>query len=161
VPVTPFHFGLGVLFKGIAPARTSLLSFVASQVVIDLETAFHLLRGEWPVHRALHTFILATPVGLLTGLLIWCVGRWLGRFDQRWPAEFRLAPALVGGGLGGLTHPLLDGVMHSDIQPLAPFTTRNPLYLAIGLGWLHWLCVAAAVVGGLLWSMRPAARDSR
>jgi hypothetical protein len=161
VPVTPFHFGWGLLFKGMAPARTSLLSFVAAQVVIDLETAFHLLRGEWPIHRALHTFVLATPVGLATGLLVWCAGRGLVRLGQRWPTEFRLVPALVGGGLGGLTHPLLDGVMHSDIQPLAPFTARNPLYLAIGLGWLHGLCVAAAIVGALLWSIRQTAQDSR
>jgi hypothetical protein len=29
MPVTPFHFGVGVLGKGIAPSRFSLSSFVA------------------------------------------------------------------------------------------------------------------------------------
>jgi len=109
VPVTLFHFGVGLLLKGVAPARTSLSSFVASQFVIDTETAFHLLRGEWPVHRALHTFVLATPVGIAVGVLAWFAGRLLGRLRRRWPSEFDLIPALVGGGLGGLSHPLLDG----------------------------------------------------
>src|SRR6266496_3973797 len=52
VPVTPFHFGLGLLGKGVAPAKVSFLAFVPSQVAIDCDTAYFMLvaRG-WPLHR--------------------------------------------------------------------------------------------------------------
>ena len=76
MPVTPFHFGVGLLGKGVAPRAVSLCAFVASQVVIDCESAYFLFvaRAE-PVHRALHTFALATPVGALVGLAVWAVAR--------------------------------------------------------------------------------------
>lgn len=159
MPVTPFHFGVGVLLKGAAPGRSSLLAFVVSQVVIDLETAFFLFRREWPVHRALHSFALAIPVGLATGLLVWTAGRLTVRPALRGSAEWGLLPALVGGGLGGATHPLLDAVMHDDIQPLRPFSTANPLHLAVGVATLHVLCLAAGVLGAMLWWMRARARQ--
>jgi membrane-bound metal-dependent hydrolase YbcI (DUF457 family) len=160
MPVTPFHFGVGLLAKGLAPARISVLAFAASQVVIDLETAYHLLRQEWPVHRALHTFALAVPVGLVAGGLVWYAGKRVAAgLAARWPRELGLGPALLGGGLGGLTHPLLDGVMHDDIQPLMPFTSDNPFHHAVGLGALHLLCVAAGFLGALAWIARRGARS--
>jgi hypothetical protein len=66
MPVTPFHFGVGLLGKGVAPRAVSLCAFVASQVVIGCESAYFLfVAREEPVHRALHTFALATPLGAL------------------------------------------------------------------------------------------------
>ena len=153
MPFTPFHFGIGVLLKGAAPSRVSFLAFAASQVVIDLETAYYILTSQWPLHRALHTFALSAPVGVAAGLLIWGGGRFISGLGGRWREEFNFLPVVVGGTAGGLTHPLLDGVMHADILPLSPFTSDNPLYHAIGLLQLHLLCVIAAIVGGLLWAV--------
>jgi len=48
MPLTPFHFGPAAAIKAIAPAHFSFTVFCYSQVVIDLETGFHLLRGEYP-----------------------------------------------------------------------------------------------------------------
>lgn len=161
MPVTPFHFGVGLLGKGVAPRWFSFCAFVASQVAIDCESAYFLfVAREWPVHRVLHTFALATPVGALVGVAVWAVTRRI-----RWPAELeplRLdcarRPAIVGGLLGGLTHPLLDGVMHADIRPFLPFTSANPLHLAMGLGPLHLLCILLGIGGAALLFLR-ALRD--
>jgi membrane-bound metal-dependent hydrolase YbcI (DUF457 family) len=163
VPVTPFHFGIGLLGKGVAPRTVSLCAFVASQLAIDCESAYFLfVAREWPVHRALHTFALATPVGALVGLAVWAAARLI-----RWPLELAplradcaARPAIVGGLLGGLTHPLLDGVMHADTRPFRPFSQANPLHEAMGLGPLHLLCILLAVVGGALLALR-AGRDTR
>ncbi|MET0553679.1 MAG: hypothetical protein ABW221_11620 [Vicinamibacteria bacterium] len=163
MPVTPFHFGVGLLGKGVAPRAVSLCAFVASQVVIDCESAYFLFvaRAE-PVHRVLHTFALATPVGALVGLAVWAVGR-----GVRWPpaldwlrSDCALRPALVGGLLGGLTHPLLDGIMHDDIRPFRPFSDANPLLDAMGLGPLHLACVLLGAAGVALLALRVA-RDLR
>lgn len=154
MPVTPFHLGFGLLCKGAAPARVSFLAFAMSQVAIDLETAFFLLTDRWPVHRELHTLALAPLAGLAVGVVLWSVGRVVPQLGSRWPAEFELIPALIGGAAGGLTHPLLDGIMHRDIRPFDPFTAENPLLLVIGVVPLHIICVIAAVLGALLWARR-------
>jgi membrane-bound metal-dependent hydrolase YbcI (DUF457 family) len=163
MPVTPFHFGVGLLGKGVAPRSISLCAFVAAQVVIDCESAYFLfVAREWPVHRILHTFALATPVGALVGLLVWAVARRIRRPSEvGWmTSDCALRPALVGGLLGGVTHPLLDGIMHDDIRPFLPFTSANPLHLAMGLGPLHLLCILSGVAGVALLAIR-AAREPR
>ena len=49
--------------------------------------------------------------------------------------------------LGALTHPILDGMMHSDIRPFAPFSKGNPFYMALDIVQLHTTCVVAGLVG--------------
>jgi hypothetical protein len=163
MPVTPFHFGVGLLGKGVAPRAVSLCAFVASQVLIDCESAYFLfVAREEPVHRALHTFALATPVGALVGLAVWAVARGIPRLPalDALRSDCALRPAVVGGLLGGLTHPLLDGIMHDDIRPFRPFSEANPLHGAMGLGPLHLACILMGVVGAALVARR-AMHDNR
>lgn len=80
MPVTPFHFGIGLLGKGLAPTRVSLSAFVASQVVIDCESAYHLfIAREWPVHRWAHTLPVAVPLAAAVGMAVWGMGHLLSR----------------------------------------------------------------------------------
>jgi membrane-bound metal-dependent hydrolase YbcI (DUF457 family) len=83
---------------------------------------------EWPFHRWAHTFALALVIGVATGLAVWATAE----------------PVLRHGGV---THPLLDGLMHDDIQPLMPFAGGNPFLGLMSLATLHFSCVAAAAVG--------------
>jgi hypothetical protein len=153
MPVTPFHFGIGLLGKGLAPRRVSLAAFVASQIVIDCETAYFLfVAQEWPVHRWAHTLVVGTLVGLAVGFA-WGATRRLWPVDHGRSVELALPPSIAGGLLGGLTHPLLDAIMHVDVQPFRPFLDGNPLLRLISLTHLHLACVVAALVGaGLLLS---------
>ena len=143
MPVTPYHVGPGVLLKAVAPRTVSLTAFVGANVVIDVESVVNLLTGRFPVHATLHTVGMALAVGLAVGLGTAWVGRW-----RRWRGpEGATGPALLGGALGGLSHSLLDGIMHADIRPFLPLTADNPLYRVVGLDVLHGACVVAGVVG--------------
>ena len=82
MPITPFHFGPGLLVKGLAPRAFSLTTFVAAQIVIDFESLYHLVRRDWPVHRTMHTLVGGTTVGIAVAVAILIVSRWT-----------RLAPA--------------------------------------------------------------------
>ena len=62
-------------------------------------------------------------------------------------AEAQLGPALLGGGIGGLSHSLLDGFMHRDMQPFQPFTTANPLLGLVGPELLYVTCLTAGALG--------------
>ena len=151
MPVTPFHFGVGVLAKSVAPRVVSVSAFVVSQVVIDLESAYYLfLAHEWPVHRWAHTFAFGSLIGVAAGLVTWTIA-WRVRPIA---ADCRLGQCLAGGLIGGATHPLLDGVMHPDVMPFLPFVAGNPFLGALPLGALHLLCVLAGIAGLLLLGLR-------
>lgn len=144
-----------MLLKAAAPRRVSLTAFIAANVVIDVETAVNILAGRYPLHATLHTFWAATLVGLAVGAGVGAIGR----VRRSASAELGLGPALVGGLLGGVSHPFLDGTMHADIRPFLPLAEANPLFGLVGLGMLHALCVAAGLIG-LVWlaARRPSRR---
>jgi Predicted membrane-bound metal-dependent hydrolase (DUF457). len=155
MPVTPFHFGPGTLLKACAPRAVSLTAFVISQVLIDIEPGYHLFWGGWPLHREVHSLPVSGLVGIFAGMAVWLSGR---RFRPSTNAVIRsevdLWSALAGGLIGGLSHPLLDAIMHSDLQPFWPVSAANPLLAVMGLGYLHVLCVVSGVAGAAILGIR-------
>lgn len=155
MPFTPFHFGPGLLFKAIAPARFSFSTYAAAQVVIDLESGYYLLTQQSPVHRTLHTFVVGGLAGAATGVVLGGIGRkFLPQIARSArpvvAAELAATGALVGGLVGGLTHALLDGMMHYDMHPFWPLTAANPLLGLLSLRALHLLCLVTGAAGILL-----------
>jgi Domain of unknown function (DUF4184) len=161
MPFTPYHFGPGLLIKGIAARWYSWTAFIAVQVVIDCETLYYLSRQEYPLHRKLHTFVGATVAGVATAAAL--VGiKWLARRAapqlvdsmrigrSSIEGEISTVGLLVGGIVGGVSHPLLDGPMHMDIKPFLPWTDKNPLLGVIGVEALHIGCEIAGVIGLVL-----------
>jgi hypothetical protein len=161
MPVTPFHGGFGLLAKGCLGLRFSLISFCATQVVIDCESGYYLLRGEWPVHRLLHTIPGATLACTAVALAFYFVG---ARIDRRPTSTLTVMSLLradlaaassrstavmtiVGGVLG---HLVPDGIMHSDVRPFAPLTDANPLYAIVSLATLHWSLIVMGIIGATL-----------
>jgi hypothetical protein len=155
MPVTPFHGGIGLAFKGAAPRRFSFLLFCCTQVAIDLESGYHIVRGDWPIHRFFHTFLGAILVCLIAvfacRLVIRAVQRKLAeRPDVRGriqPAEISWRVAIGTAFIGCLGHVIPDAIMHYDVEPFAPFTTVNPFYEVVSVGALHGALVAIGVVG--------------
>jgi len=154
VPITPFHFGPGVLFAAAAPRRVSLIAFVAANCITDVESICNVLTGNFPYHRFLHTFLGAAVVAALTIALFLFTRHLARRFPlPNWFSWQQLTPLPVtlGALLGSFSHIVLDGVMHADMRPFAPWSDANPFLHRVSLGVLHWGCVGAAVLGGLLW----------
>ena len=154
MPVTPFHFGPGVLFHAVAPRKVSFIAFVAANCITDCETIYNVVRGNFPLHRFLHTFVGAAVVAAMTVALFIAMRRlarsipiphWL-----EWQ-QLTLPPVIVGALLGSYSHIVLDGIMHADMRPLAPWSEANPFLYAVSMGTLHWACVVLAIAGGLLW----------
>jgi membrane-bound metal-dependent hydrolase YbcI (DUF457 family) len=159
MPFTPFHFGPAVLLKALAPRYVSLTAFVASQVAIDLESGYHLLQGNWPVHRLAHTLLVSTLIGVAMGTGVWFAGRQLRVVPGvELEPELGPLPAHAGGLLGGLSHSVLDAIMHADVQPFWPFTRSNSLLGALDLAQLHLFCMAAGAAGALVLICKRARR---
>lgn len=154
MPATPFHLGPGLLIKAAAPRQFSMAAYSLAQVVIDVEAGYYLLRGEYPVHRQAHTFLLGGLIGLLCGLIVSRVGGWWARPRDAVPealaAEFRMPVAVLSGIFGGIFHSVLDGIMHQDIRPFRPFTDANPLYEVVSIRVLYLFCTITGLVGAAL-----------
>ena len=148
MPFTPYHLGPGLLLKAASPRHFSFLAYAASQIVIDVESGYHLLSGNFPVHRELHTFVLGGLAGALTGVVIGVIGPRI--FRSEFAHEVSLRPAMAGGLAGGLLHALLDGIMHADMRPFRPLLSGNPLLGLLALDVLHRACLAAGILGLLL-----------
>lgn len=152
MPFTPFHFGPGIAIKAAIP-RFSFLLFCYAQIVTDLESAYYLFRGEYPVHRFLHTYAGAALIGAVCALS----GRPLQKYVSRrfgCGAPVSWAGAFATTFAGTYSHIFLDSIMHPDITPLSPLTSANPLFHVVGAELLQVLCLALGAVG-VYWFLRP------
>jgi hypothetical protein len=154
MPATPFHLGPGLLIKGVAPRHFSMAAYSLAQIVIDIESGYHMLHNETPVHRQAHTFLVGGLIGLLCGLVVSRAGAWVARPRDVVPealvAEYRLPIALLSGLFGGIFHSVLDGIMHADIRPFRPFTGSNPLYGLVNVQIIYLFCIVTGVIGAAL-----------
>ncbi len=166
MPFTPFHFGPGVFFKSVMFRQYSLSVFVFTQILIDLESGYHLFRQEWPVHRFLHTFPGAT---LIAGVAVFAGPPVCRRVMEKWNRINKKDPALQldthitrrqavwGAFIGAYSHVILDGVMHQDVAPFAPLSDANFLHGLVNMGLLHLICLIAGGVGLIALGFRKLA----
>jgi len=154
MPATPFHFGPGLLVKAVAPHHFSVAAYSVAQVVIDIESGYYLLKGDYPVHRQAHTFFLGGLIGLVCGLIVSRIMRaWAKPRDAipEWLAvEYRLPIAAYSGLFGGVFHSVLDAIMHDDMRPLRPFSDANPLLGLVSIQVLYLFCIVTGLVGAAL-----------
>jgi Domain of unknown function (DUF4184) len=161
MPFTPFHMGPGLAVKAMSGRHFSLMVFGFSQVAIDLEPLVRIIRGDAVLHGFTHTYLGATLIALVSVI----VGRPVCQFFLnywtpdpyspfmnwlRGPKLISWPAAIAGAFVGTYTHVFLDSIMHSDMQPLAPWSDANALLHVISVGGLHLLCVLGGVLGALL-----------
>ena len=103
MPLTPFHFGLGCLLKGVLPSSFSLAAFIVSQVFIDMETLWNILSEHDRVHTFFHTYLGVLIPSLAATVLVGSSLRlFMSRFARSHPAENSPSPfALTLGGFSG------------------------------------------------------------
>jgi membrane-bound metal-dependent hydrolase YbcI (DUF457 family) len=173
LPVTPFHFGPGLALKGAAAPMFSWSAFAVAQVVIDCETIYYLVKRGVPGAPILSLVPRRRGRRLLAAVLFRVV---VHASFIRFPrlivpltatstarGEISILGVLLGGLVGGLSHPLLDGVMHPDVRPFMPWSDYNPFLGLIGLAPLHLACIASAVLGAAgvaLWKRRSKGRST-
>jgi hypothetical protein len=154
VPVTPFHFGPGG-FIAVASRRTiSFLAFVAVNILIDVESLYHLLTHQPRIHTFLHTYVGASIAAAAIVLAFIPARRLAMRMPESAFVAWRslsIAAVCAGAFVGAWSHVFLDSIMHADIRPWAPFSPANGLYRAVSLPMLHLACAATGAIALAWW----------
>lgn len=165
MPFTPFHMGAALIIKPALNRHFSVIAFGLAQIGMDIEPAYAMLTGNPVLHGPSHTvpgaLAIATMVSLLILILPALVNPLLNLFNKEvthyrlgWLAEpgpVSRTAIITGAFLGTLTHIALDGMMHLDMHPLAPFTQANPLLQLLSHDTIYLLCTVLGITGGLLW----------
>lgn len=151
MPFTPFHFGPGLGFS--LPFRKHLHAptFILANVIVDLEPFLALFFGlRYPLHGYLHTFLLAIPMGLIFGCIMYLLERFLRPLYKMLLLEeddsLGLRSFIFAGALGTGLHVLLDAPLYEDIKPLYPIAA-NPFYYPSLTPEIYSLCVWMGVFG--------------
>ena len=165
MPLTPFHLGPALAVKAAARRHFSLRIFALAQIFIDLESARGVFLHTYPLHGPLHSFIGATLAGLLAAAL----GRHLFnalnsplrtflRHVEGMPAwlveevvPITWTAAIIGGAVGGISHVLLDAIIHPDVSPFWPFSSSNPILTDGSFYLMHYACALLGLVGAMVW----------
>lgn len=152
MPFTPLHMGPGLLVKAVLQGSFSLLVFGWAQILMDIQPLVVILTGDGHLHGFSHTFIGATLIGAVAALS----GKYAAEFGLRVIREARHLPvrwpvAWGSAFIGSYSHVLLDGVMHTDVEPFAPFHDGNPFQALISIDALHTLCLVSAGLGAVLY----------
>jgi hypothetical protein len=159
MPVTPLHFGPGLLIKAMIPRHFSWCAFATANVLIDIEpAAYWVIEGE-PAHRFFHTYIGASMMGvlaavltllLLPGWLRWW-NRQLSPTQAKWlgvEIDVTLFAVCCGALLGAWSHVLLDSIMHHDVVPFLPIALCNALVGVMSISDLYLACLVLGCIGG-------------
>lgn len=62
-------------------------------------------------------------------------------------SELSFGGAMLGGLLGGLTHSVMDAIVHPDVQPFLPLSGSNPLIGLVEWNAMETACVVAGLAG--------------
>lgn len=154
MPFTPLHMGAGMVVKAAMRKNFSLVVFGGSQVAIDIQPLVVMLGHKGESHGFSHTFLGATCIGALCGLLGKLIGEWFLRFFVE-PKGIPISwcVSFISAFIGTYSHIFIDSIMHSDVMPMSPFSMASPLYGIISIEALHILCIGGLVVGGLVYCL--------
>jgi len=112
LPITPLHFGPGVLARAAIGPRFGLAGYLVSQVLLDLEPGLKLF-GLIPEGIGLHTLHTLAVAPLYVAATLWLVWGWRQIQTAKTPQPFWTE--LIGATVGVASHLALDALYHSDV----------------------------------------------
>lgn len=112
MPITPLHFGPGVLARAAIGPRFGLAGYLVSQVLLDLEPGLKLfgLMAEGIGLHTLHTLAIAP---LYVAATLWVV--WGLRQIRTASAQQPFWTEVLGATIGVASHLALDALYHVDV----------------------------------------------
>lgn len=112
MPITPLHFGPGVLARAAIGPRFGLAGYLVSQVLLDLEPGLK-LAGLMAEGIGLHTLHTLAVAPLYVAATLWLVWGWRRVRSSSSPQPFWTEA--LGATVGVASHLALDALYHIDV----------------------------------------------
>ena len=165
--------GAALIAKPGLNRNISVITFGIAQIAMDIEPGVGMLTGADVLHGPTHTLLGALVIAYLVTLFApsvcnYLLGKWnkeVTHYGLPWLVQSEATSktaVTVGAFFGTLSHVVLDGLMHHDIRPLAPFSEANPLMGLVSHDAVYQLCAIAGVAGAIAWvAMQWFGRSTR
>ena len=140
MPITPLHFGVLAPVNHFFPGKVSIWSFALINLWMDYEAIFYAafkVGGPIAHEPMTHSLLAALVFGSILAVF--------GFRSRKW---------VLGAYYGGVTHVILDSLVHTDIQPLYPIHW-NPFYIGL-MEPVSWVLVPL-----LIWFVIQYVSDAR
>jgi len=156
MPFTPFHFSVHACVAFPLLRKINFPVFILINVILDIEPLLVILFNfDYPVHGYAHTFLGATFLGFLWGLIgnsFDSLGKTIMK-NLKLKHYSGLKSCLISGITGGWLHVLFDAPLYTDIKPFFP-ALNNPLYGLIDIPVMYVLCTLLFVPAYILYALK-------
>jgi membrane-bound metal-dependent hydrolase YbcI (DUF457 family) len=142
--------GPDILVKALLRGSFSLMIFVWSQVVMDVQPLVVMLTNRGTLHGFTHTYLAAVVIALFAAVTGKNLAQTAPRLDRRSGSRAMVMPwtvAFASALIGTLSHVYLDSLIYTDVRPFAPFSQANPSLGSMSGSALHALSVLSGLVG--------------
>lgn len=145
MPLTPFHWGPGLLIGLVLISYIDFPTFLVASVIVDIEPILVLIFNlEYPLHGFFHSFVGGTIVAILLDVVMSKIraslSPLLSFFKLEEKSSFR--NILLASLSGIYIHILLDSRMHMDIKPFYPLDFNPFLSGNMSAVWgIYMLCI--------------------
>ncbi|MHA1584480.1 MAG: hypothetical protein ACTSVU_07590 [Promethearchaeota archaeon] len=162
MPFTSFHFGtaLPFVFWDYKKKRIDLISACIGSIIVDTRAIIIYFLGlPVPLHGILHNFIIATLLGIFTGLFVHYTQKIWNPFLKliHWEQTTSLLSKILIASLLTNIHVLIDSPLYLEMNPFWPFLLGNPFFQSISVTNAYLICVIGfgiaflEYIGFILW----------
>jgi membrane-bound metal-dependent hydrolase YbcI (DUF457 family) len=121
-------------------------------IILDVEPLAVMVFGlDTPLHGYLHTFLLATVVGLLLGFVMFSLEKPMQPLYRKIQLEtnrsLKIPSFLLAGVFGTALHVVFDALLYSEMAPFFPLTINPLLNLHTSMPEVYSVCVWLGIFG--------------
>ncbi len=151
MPFTPFHFGvLPFCFMDFKKKRVDVASCLIGSIIVDIHAILiFFFNLNQPFHGPVHSFLIATILGVLTGIFVHYTQNFWNKITTyfKWEQKTTMKSKIFWAVLMSYSHIILDAFLYPEMNIWWPFLSVNPLYGISNSPTVYLICTIGIIVG--------------
>jgi len=151
MPFTPFHFVvLSFCFIDFKKKRVDVVSCLIGSIIVDIHAIIIFFFGlNQPLHGPVHSFLIATILGVLTGVFVHFTQNFWNKITIffKWEQKTTLKSKIFWAVLMCYSHIFLDAILYPEMNLWWPFLDGNPFYGILNSQTVYLVCTIGIILG--------------